>query len=288
MFFVATAVWAQAAPPALTPETVVAHIGETPITAGELMTVLQLSPPEAQKNLRDGKAFVEQYGLTQKLASLAEDAHLEQQSPAKETLKLQRMYTMANAEMVVAQDAIPVSVEDQKKFYEANRDRYTRARIKLLYVSFHNNPEPRSDPNAKKILSEPEAKAKIEKLLAQIRSGADFVKLVKENSEDPSKANDGDYGAPIRRSDKLLPEDGMKAIFSLKPGDVTDPVRTPSGYYLFRLEELIVQPFAQVRDDIFVEVRHGRFLEWLDKTQKSIGVKIDHPDFFKKVMANAK
>ena len=44
------ALFAQSAP-AMTPDTVVARVDGKPVTAGELMLVLQMSPPEAQKNL---------------------------------------------------------------------------------------------------------------------------------------------------------------------------------------------------------------------------------------------
>ena len=287
ILFASSFVWAQAPAAApLTPETVVATIDGQPVTAGELMTVLQNRPPEAQKNVGDGKALIEELGFVRKLAALGEKAHLDQQEPWKKRLELQRQYTMATAELQTALDSIIVSADDQKKFYEANKDRYTQAKIKLLYVSFHDNAAPPSSPTAKKILSESEAKAKIEKLLAQVRGGADFVKLVKENSEDPSKANDGNYGTPIRRSEKLLPEAGMKAIFSLKPGEVTDPVRTPSGYYLFRLEELIAQPYQEVANDIFIEIRQGLFQKWQEETQKSVKVKIENPEFFTKISSN--
>jgi hypothetical protein len=272
-------VWAQA----LTPETVVATIDEHPVTAGEIMTVLQNRPPDAQKNIGDGKGLIAELGFVRRLASMGESAHLDQQDPWKKMLQLQREYTMAQAELQVAQDAIPVPAQEQKKFYEDHKDRYTQVKIKLLYVSFNDHPAPSGDPKARKILNEIEAKAKIENLLTQIRGGADFVKLVRANSEDPSRAKDGDYGAPIRRSEKLLPEDGMKAIFSLKVGEVTDPVRTPAGYYLFRLEESIVQPYQEVANDIFIEIRHGLFQKWQEETQKSIVVKIESPDFFKKI-----
>ena len=120
--------------------------------------------------------------------------------------------------------------------------------MKVLFVSFRANPAPQTDPKAKKILSEAEAKAKIEKLLGQIRAGADFVKLVKENSDDAdSIARDGDFGPPIRRSDDSLPADIKNAIFALKPGKVTDALRVPSGFYLFRLEEFHRSPTTSSR-----------------------------------------
>src|SRR5205823_14196176 len=113
--------------------------------------------------------------------------------------------TLANAQVSAATDAIPVTLDEQKKFYEANRDRYTQAKVKVLFISFRTTPPPAvSDPKAKKYLSEPEAKAKIEKLLAEVRGGADFVKLLKENSDDAeSLAKDGDFGQLIKRSDNV-------------------------------------------------------------------------------------
>jgi peptidyl-prolyl cis-trans isomerase C len=280
-------VWAQG-PAAISPETVVARINGEPVTAAQLRAIMQTNPPEAQKNLlKDGKTFLDYVAFTQRLAAMAEKAHLDQSSPIKETLEAQRMQTMAAAEFQAAQDAITVSGEEQKKFYQANKDRYTQAKVKLLYVSFHNNPPPPADPKAKKILSEPEAKAKIENLLAQIRVGADFVTMVKENSEDPSKAKDGDFGTPIRRSEKVLPDDVITAIYAMKPGQVSDPVRTPIGYYLFRLEELTTQPYEEVSSDIFMEIRQGRFSQFMNNTRKGLDVKIEKPEFFTQTTSSA-
>lgn len=282
VFFVWSSAWAQ-----LAPDTVVARIDGKPVTAAFLKAVMETNPPEARAGLmRDPKTFLDYIAFSRKLAELADKAHLDQQSPVKETLEAQRIQTLASAEYAALQDSIPVPAEDQKKFYETHPDRYAQARIKLLYVSFHDNPPQRNDPKAKKILTEPEAKAKIEKLLAQIRAGADFVKLVKENSEDSSAAKDGDYGAPIRPAEKLLPEPAMRAIFALKPGQVSDPVRTAAGYYLFRLEDLTTQPYQAVSSDIFLEIRQSRFEEELNKIRKS-EIKIEKPEFFTQAPPNA-
>jgi peptidyl-prolyl cis-trans isomerase C len=279
--------WAQA-PAAISPEIVVARIKGQPVTAGQLRAITQIIPAEAQKNLlKDGKTLVDYVAFMQKLAAMAEKAHLDQQSPIKETLEAQRMLTMATAEFGAAQDAITVSGEEQKKFYQVNKDRYAQARIKLLYISFNNNPAASGDPKAKKILNEQEAKAKTEKLLAQIRSGADFVKLVKEHSEDPSKAKNGDFGTPIRRSQKVLPDDVITTIFAMKPGQVSNPVRTPIGYYLFRLEELTTQPYEEVSSDIFMEIRQSRFSELMNETRKGLDVKIEKPEFFTQITSSA-
>ena len=142
-----------------------------------------------------------------------------------------------------------------------------------MYVAFSTEPSGKS-------LSEPQAKAKIEKLLAQVRAGADFVKLVKENSDDAdSKANNGDFGTPIQRSDNLPPEI-LKAIFGLKQGEVSDPVRTTSGFYLYRMEELTVEPYEQAKDNIFIQIQQLKFQKWYQEVRKTVEVKITKPEFF--------
>jgi peptidyl-prolyl cis-trans isomerase C len=288
MFCMAPVVLAQA-PAALSPETVVARIDGKPVTAGELMLVLQMSPPEAQKNiLKDSKIFLESFGLLKKLAEMAEKAHLDQQSPLKEQLEVSRRQYLASAQAAAARDSITIQAAEQKKFYDDHRDRYTQAKVKVLFVSFRANPTPQNDPKARKVLSEPEAKAKIEKLLAQIRAGADFVKLVKEHSEDAdSVARDGDFGPLIRASDDNLPANIKSAIFALKPGKISDPLRVPSGFYLFRLEELTTQPYDAVRDDIFIEIQQMRFNEWREHMVKSLNITIVNENFFNKTAASA-
>jgi len=288
MFCITSAVWAQTPAP-LTPDTVVAMVDGKPVTAGDLMMVLRMSPPEAQKNLlKDGKVFVESYGLIRKLAEMAEKAHLDEQSPLKEQLAITRRQYLAGAQAAAVRDSITIQGAEQKKFYDDHLDRYTQAKVKVLFVSFRANPSASADPKVKKALSEPEAKAKVEKLLGQIRAGADFVKLVKEHSEDAdSVSRDGDFGPLIRGSDDNLPQNIRSAIFALKAGQVTEPLRVPSGYYLFRIEEITTRPYEAVRDDIFIEIQQKRFDEWREKIQKSLNVKIVNEDFFSKTAAGA-
>jgi len=287
--------WAQAPPaplpPPANPDAVVATINGKPVTAAEMTAILNVSPPEAQKTfLNDPKTSLDQLGLMRSLETMALKDKLDQQSPLKETLELGRMQALAQAQVTAMANTIPVLADDQKKFYDANHDQFTQAKVKMLFVSFQATAPPQTDPKAKKILTEPEAKAKIEKLLVDLRANhADFVKLVKEHSDDAeSVARDGDFGQPIAKSDKAIPPEISKAIFALKPGQVSDPVRQKTGYYLFRLDELGTQPFEQVRDDIFMQIRQAKFNEWMNQTKKGVTVKIENEDFFKAAAAAVK
>lgn len=78
------------------------------------------------------------------------------------------------------------------------------------------------------------AKKKAEDLLAQIKGGADFAKLARENSDDPGSAvKGGDLG--FFKRGMMVPEFD-EAVFNLKPGEVTQtPIKTDFGYHIIKV-----------------------------------------------------
>jgi len=104
------------------------------------------------------------------------------------------------------------------------------------------------------------------------------VKLVRENSDDEtSKAKDGDF-ATLRQNDNI-PDAIRAAVFSLKQGEVTEPVRQPNGFYLLRADEVHYRPLSQVRDEIFTQLKQQHYREWLEQTNKATKVEITNPAF---------
>jgi len=265
---------------ALAPDAVVATVGGKPVTYGELEVLLKAMPPQmAQQALSDRRSFVQQYVLLRHLVQIAEAQKLDQQSPYKEGIAYNRMQLLYQAVVGEKFGQIKITPEEVEKSHQANQERYTQARVKVLYISFTNVPPPQTDPAAKKPLNEAEAKAKAEDLLQQIRAGADFVKLVKAHSEDEtSAAKDGDFGT-IHRSDKI-PDEIKQVIFALKAGEVGGPVRQPNGFYLFRVEEVSTQKLDEVRNSIQNELRNSRFAEWMEELKKSLQVKEEIPAYF--------
>ncbi len=94
------------------------------------------------------------------------------------------------------------------------------------------------------------AKAKIDEIAAQIKGGKDFAETAKAFSQDGSAQDGGDLGWFERG--RMVPE-FEQAAFALKPGEVSDPVRSPFGWHLIKLEEKAaadIIPLAEVQDDI--------------------------------------
>jgi parvulin-like peptidyl-prolyl isomerase len=230
-----------------------------------------LSPQQQQTALLDRRNFVQQYAFMRKLAQLAVVDRLDERSPAKEALEYYRMNVLLNAKLVDAMNTAIVEPADVLKAYNANRDRYRQVKVRALYIAFGGT--------GKKPLTEAEALAKAGKLLAQIRSGADFGRLVKEHSDDPaSAAKDGDFGT-LRRGDNM-PDAIRTAVFGLKEGETSEPVKQAGGFYLLRAHEVGVRPLSEVRDEIFNELKQWRYKQWLEETNRNVRVKVDSEAFF--------
>ena len=52
-----------------------------------------------------------------------------------------------------------------------------------------------------------------------------------------------------------------------------------NGFYLFRAEEVGVRPYAEVKDDIYTELKQTHLKEWIDGMTKSIPLKIENDAF---------
>jgi parvulin-like peptidyl-prolyl isomerase len=114
------------------------------------------------------------------------------------------------------------------------------------------------------------AEKEIIEIKNQIEEGADFVDLVKKESDDAQ--NDGHLGT-FGRGRMVPPFD--KAVFGLSPGELSQPVRTQFGWHLILLHdknEPVVTPFKEVKDKIIEYLNEKRkdaaFDQFLDELKK--------------------
>ncbi len=119
--------------------------------------------------------------------------------------------------LIVSAKKLSVSDAEVKQFYEANKDKLggpEAVRLRHLVVA-----------------DERQAKD----LLLAARVGADFAKLAQQVSLDAStKEKGGDLGFVAA---SMLNPEVAKAVFALKPGELSEPLRMADGYHLFKAEE---------------------------------------------------
>jgi peptidyl-prolyl cis-trans isomerase C len=259
---------------------VVAIVDGRQLTGAEVRRLITGTPPSVRENFRTSpKQFLEQYALMARLVADAEAKKLQDKSPYVEQLEWVQSQQLMQAKLNAYSDSISIGPKEEKEYYESHKDQYTEAKVKVLYVSFGTDPGQLKQTAGRKILTEAEAREKIESLRKQVLNGADFVKLVKEHSEDAtSAAKDGDLGV-IRRSDSL-PDHIKQAVFSLKPGQVSEVVKQPNGFYLFRLEQIGTKTPDEVRQDVLRDAKTAKFQEWFDTIRKSATITYENEAYF--------
>ncbi|HKE20814.1 MAG TPA: peptidylprolyl isomerase [Bryobacteraceae bacterium] len=274
------AVWAQTAPPsgqALLPDIpgdkVIAHFDDgTDFTMEQLRQLYPVLPPQLQSAVtKDPVEFFHEYALMRRFTKMAEEQKLNEQEPYKNALAFNRMFILFQAVLDRAfRDAVVQPVE-VVNYYDSHKELYRQVRVKAIYLPF-------SDAPSITDMTEEQAKAKAAKLVADARAGADFVKLVKENSQDEtSRAKEGEF-ATLGPSDNI-PDVIKTAVLALKQGDVSDPVRQPRGFYIFRAEEVTYPPLSKVRDQIFMKLKTERGQAWETKMDKETKVEFPDPAF---------
>jgi len=94
------------------------------------------------------------------------------------------------------------------------------------------------------LVSETEAQARLRTLKERLENKADFADLARVHSEDASAAKGGDLGW-------ILPGDTVpefeRAMDALKPGEISDPIRSPFGWHLIQVLERGVQDVSKER-----------------------------------------
>ena len=154
----------------------------------------------------------------------------------------------------------------------------TPAAIKARYDTEFAGKTGDEQAHAEHILVATEAKAK--EIIAQLAKGADFSKLAKENSTDPSaKENSGDLGW-FKKGD-MLPE-FSDAAFALKPGQYTQkPVQTRFGWHVIKLEGLRTAPppsLEEVGDQIRQQIIQEGVAKVLTSAKAGVTVEKFNPD----------
>jgi parvulin-like peptidyl-prolyl isomerase len=271
------------------PSQVVATVDGKDVTRADIEKIKNTAPGQlVQMFQTDPRAALSTWFVMQHLGQEGLKRKLEQQSPLKEQIEAIVFDVVARAVVNDEQNRYAVTNERIQAFYEANQPRYEQTKIKGIFVSFKPQIATTGDiqtlaqqalANANNQRSETEARTLAAAIVKQLREGADFAKLVEQNSDDSvSKAQGGDL--PVIKIGSLHPQDFRKAVAVLKPGEVSDPIRQASGFYIVRVEERSLQPLAEVRGDIIDEIRKEHLNEWLQEINRRFSVTVKDPSFF--------
>jgi parvulin-like peptidyl-prolyl isomerase len=89
---------------------------------------------------------------------------------------------------------------------------------------------------------------------ARIDAGEDFAALARKLSLQRDTGERGGELLPFTANDSRVPANFRNIAFSMKPGDISDPVQVEGGYHLIKLEQ-IIQPVAVKFEDVKESLR---------------------------------
>lgn len=283
---------AQAPPADL--QKVVATVAGKDITVADIQKMIAAFDPQTmQLYQQNPQNILSQYFLFVHLAEEAEKAKLLEKSPYKEQYEGLRLQLLRNARLNEENNTFPVTPEAIDAYYKEHSAQYEQAKIKVIYLPYKGQPSV-SGTDAKALeaaakaafaaaqakRTEGEARELADNIVKQIRAGADFGKLAEQYSEDPvSKAAGGDFGVIKAVSD--YPAELKSFVFGLKPGEIAEPLRQPTAFYIIRVEEKGTQPVSEVREPIVHTLRNDHMNQWMKDMTNSYQAVIKDSEFFK-------
>jgi parvulin-like peptidyl-prolyl isomerase len=262
-------------PPEPAPDTVIATIDGKNLTYGELHSYIATLPQsQAKTAMMNIEQTVRQYAMLTRLSKLGEDQKLDQKQPYIDILRAGRMQVLAQAAISEQYMQTLVLPSEQEQYYKEHKaEKYSKLQVKAIYIAFASSAAAKPEAG-KKYRTEAEAKDLATNLVGRIRAGANFITLVGQYSEDETSRNaNGDWGS-VNASDNL-PEDFKSTVLALKIGQVSDPIRRTGGFYIFKAEATVDQPYSEVKDEIFNFLKEVKMRQWMDKLQQSIPIKVD-------------
>ena len=162
---------------------------------------------------------------------------------------------------IEVREKIFINPEDVTRYYNDHKDEFedkTKYNLDSIYISFKNGKEA--------------ALAKIKEARTKAGYIADFKQLIKDYSESPSVGT--------LEQGQMVPAI-EKEIFSLKKGEISQPLEVENGVYIFKVNEIIEghkQSIDEVKDQIYEQLFQHQFQDkfrvWLDKLRSKAYVEI--------------
>lgn len=243
---------------------VLAKVGSSEITQDDFIKEADRIPDWAKSQFsgKEGKErFLDELVKRELIYQDAKKMGLDKDKEYLEKLKeFERMSLVALILKKEIEDKAKVDDADVKNFYDKNKSQLTLD----------------NKARASHILVDTEDQAK--KLYDRIKKGESFSKLAEQYSKDKNsavKGGDLGYFDPA----KMVPE-FSRALVNLKPGDVSEPVRTRFGYHIIQLTDVQrgnIATFDQTKETIkrqlLAEKQKSLVDAYLDGLRKKIEVK---------------
>jgi peptidyl-prolyl cis-trans isomerase D len=178
-------------------------------------------------------------------------------------------------------EQVKVTDEEARQYYTQHLSDYRIPdRVKVAHILFKTTGKTPAEIAA--------IEKKARDVLNQIKGGADFAELAKKYSDDTTASNGGELGWVVRGQTVKEFED---TAFSMKPGQVSELVKTVYGIHILKLEDkqtAHLQSFGEVKGAILAELEKQRVADAQEKLADDLSSRLRlRPEAFDEVTRKA-
>lgn len=263
--------------PAADPNKVILTIGPEKMTVAEYDKLVAALPDQAQAAAHGPgrRQFVEQLVQLKVMAQEAQKRKLDQSAKVRQQLELSKDNLLAQVLYQDMMSTASVSDAEARKYYDEHKSEYEQAKGRHILIRSKGSAVPLGA--GKKELTEEEALAKAQEVRKRLLAGEDFGMVAKTESDDTgSGAQGGDLGT-FKRGNMVKPFD--EAAFSIPVGQVSEPVKSPFGYHLIKIESREAKSFEEAKSDIEKKLKPQAAKLEMDALRKNAAVTIDDSFF---------
>jgi peptidyl-prolyl cis-trans isomerase C len=247
--------------PEVPPDRVVITVGDVKITAAQFNALIDTLQPQYRTMARGNgrKQFAENIVKMLTLAQEAEKRKLDQTPEFKDQLRFQNFNLLASTLAGQVGKDVKISDADAQAYYEAHKSEFEIVHARHILIRFKGSSVPvRAGQND---LSDADALAKAQEIRKKIQDGADFATIAKAESDDAGSGANGGELQPFHHG-QMVPA-FEQAAFAMKPGELSEPVKSQFGYHIILVSAHDAKPFEEVRGDLETRMKP-------EQTQKAV------------------
>jgi peptidyl-prolyl cis-trans isomerase C len=266
-------------PPEVPPDRVVITVGDTKITAAQFNAFIDTLQPQYKNNPGARKQLADNIAKMVTLAQESERRKLDQTPSFKAQQLFQNYNLLANALAIQIGKDAPIAEADVRAYYEAHLKEFESVHARHILIRFQGSTVP-VKPGQKDLTTD-EALAKAQEIRKKIQDGGDFAAIAKTESDDAQSGANGGELPPFHHG-QMVPS-FETAAYALKPGELSEPVKSQFGYHIILVVSHDTKPFEEVRADLENKMRPEQNQKAVNKViedlQKASPAVLD-PEFF--------
>ena len=247
-----------------------AEVNGVKITVGDFEEEVAALPANYQAMINTHKKeFLDEIILSELLYHESEKKGLDKDADVIAALeKLKKKVMVQKLASDVMKNA-KLSQGEVEKYYKDHKDEFAipeQVTASHILIKVDNPDDPEQNKKTRK---------EAEQLLIKISEGADFAALAREYSVCPSGAKGGSLGSFPRG--RMVPE-FEEVAFTLKPGEVSEIVKTQFGYHIIKVTEKQAageKPFDEVKEAIESNLLKQKQKEALEEYARALRKQAD-------------